>query len=297
MDYGKIFSRAWDIIWEHKFLILLGIIVALSGSGNGLGNQSRYIFDGTEVQNGDLPAFEFGKPFQGFDLPLIAVGGIIVLVGVLFLVGLVIWAAATVSRGGLISAVAGIETGASPTFSEAFLAGWQKGWRLVGIGIIPSIPVLVLLITSLVLFVGFGGLAALAQDAFPSLGVGAVIPLILLACLLVPTAMILGLIRNFAERACMLEDLSVVDSYKRGFQVLGDNLGPALLLFVIQVALSAGIWMMMIGPGILIALCCLLWPLLILIEGAFTAYYSTLWTLAWREWTGPGLEAAGVAVN
>jgi hypothetical protein len=84
----------------------------------------------------------------------------------------------------------------------------------------------------------------------------------------------------------MLEDLGVIGSYRRGFEVLGDNLGPALLLFLIQVALSIGIWVMMLIPGILIALCCLLWPLLILIKGAFSAYYSTLWTLAWREWVG-----------
>jgi len=76
----------------------------------------------------------------------------------------------------------------------------------------------------------------------------------------------------------------VIGSYRRGFEVLGDNFGPALLLFLIQVALSIGIWVMMLIPGILIALCCLLWPLLILINGAFSAYYSTLWTLAWREW-------------
>jgi hypothetical protein len=40
-----------------------------------------------------------------------------------------------------------------------------------------------------------------------------------------------------------------------------------------------------IGPGIVMALCFLLWPLLLLISGTVEAYFSTLWTLAWREWT------------
>jgi hypothetical protein len=285
MDYGKIFARAWEIIWEHKFLILLGVLVALSAGGNGNGNQAQYLMSGDEIQWGDMPAFEYQDPFRDLDMSMFAVGGIIALVGFLFLVGLVFWVAGVISRGGLIRAVDDIESEKPTGFSEAFKAGWEKGWKLLGIGLVPAVPMFILMIISLSLFVGYGGLEAITQGSFPSLGFGAFLPLIIMACLLVPAGLILGLLRNFANRACMLEDLGVLSSYKRGFEVLGDNLGPALLLFLIQVALSVGIWVMMIVPGILIALCCLLWPLLILIEGAFTSYYSTLWTLAWREWT------------
>ncbi len=286
MDYGKIFGRAWDIIWEHKFLILLGVMVALSGGGRGSGSQAQYAFNNNDVQWGDLPSFDFGTPFQNLDLPLIGVGVIALLVGLLLLLGLGFWAAGTISRGGLISAVYAIDSGQATSFTEAIEAGWVKGWRLIGIGLVPAIPMLVLVIISVGMFVGYGGIETLAEGNYL---VGPGLPIIFLACLLVPTALILGLLRNFANRACMLEDLGVIGSYRRGFEVLGDNLGPALLLFLIQVALSIGIWVMMLIPGILIALCCLLWPLLILIEGAFSAYYSTLWTLAWREWVGEGL--------
>ncbi len=84
-------------------------------------------------------------------------------------------------------------------------------------------------------------------------------------------------------RACVLEDLGVVASYRRGFEVLAGNLGTALILFLIQIAVSIGLFIVMILPGILMVLCCLLWPVLILVQGAFSAYISTLWTLAWRE--------------
>ena len=292
MDYGKIFSRAWDIIWGNKFLILLGVLVALSGGGSGSGNQAQYAFNRNDFQWGDLPSFEYGNPFRDLGLPMLAVVGIVVLVGVLFLLGLAFWAAGTISRGGLIDAVNEIDSGKPSSFSEAFKAGWGKGWRLIGIGLVPSIPLFVLLIIGVAMFGGYGGFEALTHEFYPLAGMGTFLPLIVMACLLVPTAMILGLLRNFANRACMLEDLGVIGSYKRGFEVLGDNLGPALLLFLIQVALSIGIWIMMLIPGILIALCCLLWPLLILIQGAFSAYYSTLWTLAWNEWVGEKRELA-----
>jgi hypothetical protein len=98
--------------------------------------------------------------------------------------------------------------------------------------------------------------------------------------------LVLSLLRTFANRACMLEDLGVIKSYRRGFEVLAENLGPAIVLFLIQIAISIGIWIVLLLPGILIALCCFLWPLLLLIQGTFAAWYSTLWTLAWNQWTG-----------
>lgn len=106
-----------------------------------------------------------------------------------------------------------------------------------------------------------------------------------ITCLAVPVMMILGLLQSFANRACMLEDEGVFAAYGRGLNVLFENFGQALLLFIIQVAINIGIGLVMILPTIAIVLCCL-WPVLIVIQGAIAAYFSTLWTLAWREWTG-----------
>ena len=208
---------------------------------------------------------------------------------VFFLFGSVLWVLGTISRGGLIHAVNEIELGNPTDFSDAFRAGWQKGWRLIGIGVIPMIPGLLLLITGLISLVTYGGFEVLSRGDFYPAGVGVFLPLIVLAAIFLPVMLILSLLRNFANRACMLDDQDVLDAYRRGFEVLGDNLGPAVVLFLLQMALSFGIGIMMLIPGILIALCCLLWPLFLLIQGAFKAYYSTLWTLAWREWTGSAL--------
>jgi hypothetical protein len=66
--------------------------------------------------------------------------------------------------------------------------------------------------------------------------------------------------------------------------VLVRNLGPAIILFLIQIALTILLGIGLIGPGLVMALCFLLWPVLLLIGGTVAAYFSTLWTLAWREW-------------
>ncbi len=283
MDYGKLFSRAWDIIWKYKFLILLGVLVALSGTSGSGGNQSRYMFDGGDLSWNDMPRFDYGTPFQDLDLSILAILGLIALGIILVVIGLVFWVAGTMARGGLISAVNDIEVDKPATFSTAFKAGWKKGWRLIGIDLVPAIPGLVLFVGSLAIFFSYGGFVDLMDGVWPYAGIGPFLPLILLSCLLLPIIFFLSMLGTFANRACMLEDLGVVASYRRGFEVLADNLGSALILFLIQVAASIGLFIVMIVPGFLMVLCCLLWPVLILVQGAFRAYVSTLWTLAWRE--------------
>lgn len=278
MDYGRLLSRAWEIIWENKFLILLGVLVALSSGGNSTS------FNGVQWQmdQGDFP---FGRGPR-FDLPEIPVPLILLLIGIFVLIGLALWVASTIARGGLIAGVNEIDAGGSSSFGEAWRAGWEKGWRLIGIGLVPSIPGLLILLTGLgvvALWAGASGFGA------PRTGNAAfLIVFVAVLCILGPIALILNLLRVLANRACMLEDRGVFESYGRGIEVLTNNLGAAVVLFFIQVALTIGIGLLMIFPGLILVLCCLLWPLLVLLQGAISAYFSSLWTLAWREWTGAG---------
>ena len=288
MDYGNLFTKAWDIIWKNKFLILLGVLIVLGGSGFGNGSQGQYMFSESDFRWEHVPQFEFGHPFQDWQPPLFAVGGIAMIVVVLLLIGLAFWVVGQIARGGLIFGVSEIDKGNQTNFSDAFLSGWKKGWSLIGIGLIPAVPGMILLVAGGATFFAYGGFAAITQGNYNLIAPGVFVPLFVLACILIPLSIMLSLLRTFANRACMLEDLGVINAYKRGFEVLGNNLGPAALLFIIQIAISLVIGMMMIVPGILIALCCFLWPLFILIEAAFVTYYSTLWTVAWNEWVSAG---------
>lgn len=71
MDYGKLVSRAWDIVWKHKFLIILGVLVVL-GSANGGGSAGQQGMSGME-QGWEMPQrpfFNFQAPLRGFGLPV-----------------------------------------------------------------------------------------------------------------------------------------------------------------------------------------------------------------------------------
>lgn len=279
MDYSKILNRSVNIVWQNKFLIVLGILAALGSGSFGSGGG-----DGTRNGNGDLGQLpEFGE-----EIAALTTGLIVALVCGFLIVGIVFWAISTISRGGLIASVNSIESGERSSFSQAWSTGWDRGWTLLGIGFLPAIPGLILFVGGLLALGTYGGIAALIGEEFDTIfgttGLGVAIAA--LTCIIVPIVLVLSILRNFAERACMLENLGVFDSYRRGANVLGANFGEAILLFLIQVAIFIGLGILLFVPGLFLALCCLLWPLLLIVQGAISAFLSTLWTLAWRYWTG-----------
>jgi hypothetical protein len=279
MDYGNLLNRAWYIVWRHKFLIILGFLGAFSaGSGGGASSGINFRFDADSALSSEVFA-DLGI-FSGLSIPNWLA---LFLVGFGLLAGVVLWIISTLARGGLIAGAAAADCGQSSSLSQAWGAGRRRGWTLLGIGLIPAIPVLVILL--------LGGLGFYVYTTNSSTSVGAPVRsaagliAVTLACIAVLAAVGLEVLRALANRACMLEDLGVIDSYLRGGRVLVDNLGSALILFVIQVAISIAIGVLLIVPGAILALCFLFWPVIVLFVGTVTAYLSTMWTLAWRRWT------------
>ena len=286
MEYGKILNRAVNIVWQNKFLILLGILVALGsgssggGGGGGGGNGNGQPFG----EPGQFQQFsEFGGEIAG-----LAAGLILGLVCVGLIVGIALWVVSTIARGGLIAGVDTIESGETSSFSQAWRAGRNKAWTLLGIGLLPAIPGLILFVVGLLASVTYGGIFALfgADFAVAAGTAGLGVTIALFACIVIPIVLVLSILRNFAERACMLEDLGVIDAYRRGTSVLMANLGEAIILFLLQIVTSIVLIVLLFLPGLVLVLCCILWPLLLAVQGAISAIISAMWTLAWRSWTG-----------
>lgn len=281
MEYGKLISRAANLVWQNKFLILVGILAAL-GSGTFSGGGGGGGGDGS---NG----FGSSQTLSDEEVALIVGIGLAVLCVVL-VIAVVIWVVSTVARGGLIASVDAIESGQKSSFRQAWSAGWAKLWTLLGIGILPSIPAFFLFVAGLLGVIAYGGAAAVLGGEFEELAIAAGASLgtalAIVACCAIPLLIVLSILRNFAERACMLEDLGVVDSYRRGYKVLMANLGEAIILFLLQIVTFVVLGILLFVPGIIVALCCFLWPLFLVAQGAASAFISSLWTLAWRTWTG-----------
>jgi hypothetical protein len=286
MEYGNILNRSVNIVWQNKFLIVLGILASLGSGSSGGGGGG----------NGEPVQFlEFGEEFTA-----LSAGLIVALVCVALIVGIVLWVISTIARGGMIASVDTIEAGEKTNLRQAWSAGWQKAWTLLGIGLLPAIPGIIVFVVGLIGSVAYGGILALygaeLADSVGTTGLG--ITIALFACIVVPVVLVLSILRNFAERACMLENLGVIDAYRRGSSVLMANLVEAIILFLLQIAIFIVLGILLFLPGIVLALCCLLWPLFLVAQGAISAFLSTLWTLAWRTWTGepPMVEKTPTAV-
>jgi hypothetical protein len=238
MDFGKVLGRAWEITWRWKMLWVLGFLAALGQGGGGSYPQYNYSFSGDEFDRWMYtPGFTFEEFF----------GGILALViGLCCLAALIVialWVVSIIARGGLIAGVQQVEQEGDTSFSKAWRAGASKFWSLFGLGFLAALPIIVLVIIGIVLFsLGiFGGVslldineeAGIAGLIFVTVGCG-----LFLCCGMFLLTIVLEQIRIYGERAVMLEDLGWIDAFKRGWQVLVENIGATLILWLIFFALG-----------------------------------------------------------
>jgi hypothetical protein len=121
-------------------------------------------------------------------------------------------------------------------------------------------------------------------------------------------ALVLDQIRTYAERAAVLEGMGWIDAFKRGWEVIKENLGPTIIFwiifFVIGLALAAlvmsGVMVVAIPmvavfakaePGAWMAapICCgglAAFIIFALLSAVVETFKSATWTLAYREMTG-----------
>ena len=256
--------------------------------------------EGTTYEYEGEPTFPEGEfdpeAFFGEDaeviMPFLALGtGVMAaIIVVAVLVGIGVWCVATIAHGGLVAGVNTLAGGGTSSFAEAWSAAWKKGWRLIGIALIPAIPMIVLI--AIAIFLIFGTITSAAALTDPNsianvaagLGATAIIAL----CLMAAFSAVLGLWHHFARRACMIEDTTVFESYRRGWEVITANFGSVIALFLIVIAIQLGLGIVLFVPRLIIGvcLCCLAWPISLAISAGFTTYFSTVWTLAWRAFTG-----------
>lgn len=294
MDYENLFRRAANIVWDHKFLIVLGILASLAGAGGGGGWSFGGGDFGADPGAQPAPPGEFQLPdLSGEAGAFLGLAGIalLALLCVLFIIAIIVFVLGTVANGGIIAGVHEIEQVGASSLGSAWGAAWERAASLIGNALLPIIPALFLAAIGVAVAlatVGAQGIAG-AGDLFGGAAAAVIIPLI---CIFVPLILVLSALRIFADRATMLEGYGTLDAYRRGWDVLKSNLGAAVLLFLLQIVLQIVIGLLLIVPSIILILCCFLWPLLLIFQGAVAAFFSSVWTLAYREWTGLDVDAA-----
>jgi hypothetical protein len=315
MDYGRLLRRAWDITWNNKFLWILGFLAGLGSGGGGPNFNFRNFGGGPSGPSGQTPTPELPPELAGSIVPII-----LAVLCVLFLVWIVFWVIGTIANGGLIGAVSQVETEGSSSFGRGWSAASPKMWRLLGISLATAIPGLIVVVAGVMLALPALGLMAAGAERAGGAAFGLLACLVPLVCIASLAGLVLGILKTFADRAAMLEDETVIEAYKRGWNILIPNIGPAILIFLIQVVIGFVIGLIMlvplgialaplVGGGVLAAFSdsgmagaplfivggCLFLVFLVIavVVGAVqTTFFSSVWTLAYREWMAPTEEAA-----
>jgi hypothetical protein len=104
-------------------------------------------------------------------------------------------------------------------------------WRMFGLSLILALPVLVLVVV-----LAAGALAfiiPMSQNGGngPAMGALAILPVMIgCFCLLIPIMFVLNMIFGQAQRAIVLEEMSIMPAISRGWDVFRNNLGPIILM-------------------------------------------------------------------
>jgi len=305
MDFGKVLGRAWEITWRWKALWVLGFLAAL-GQGSST-PQFNYSISEQDIERWMYkPGMMAEELFAGIAAVVIGLCCLVIIVAIL------LWVVSVIARGGLIAAVQQVEESGETSFSRAWSAGARKFWTLFGLGFLAALPIILLVIAGVIFFALGIGAGVSLLDSSEWAGVSSILLVTVtcggfLCCGMFLLTIVLEQIRIYGERAALLEDLGWIDAFKRGWQVLVENIGATLILwliffalgilifgitFVIVMALTVPVLGLYAGsdPGWL-----LIGPLCVggaigtiiyaVIRSIIVAFTSSTWTLAFMELT------------
>jgi len=316
-NFGEVLSRAWQIIWKHKVLWIFGIFAGCSrGSGNFRGNSGGGGNGGPGQPNFPpevMRVFEFIQQ----NLTMILVLGCIFI----FLIWAITIFLSTIGKVGLIHGTFQAEGGSERLiFGQLFSESMPYFWRVFGLSLIISIPILVVVAALIAGVVAFAISASNGNDA-ARVGVFGMVPLLIgCFCLLVPVMFVVGMIIRQAENAIVLEDMRVLPAISRGWDVFKANLGPIILMAIILAVLGFVVGLVIalpvlaivipaaitfaVGqsqnytPMIFAGIClCLYIPVAWFLNGILTAYTESAWTLTYMRLTAKPQDNAPIVLE
>jgi hypothetical protein len=302
MNYGNVLRRAWQVTWQYRILWAFGLLA-------GLNAQFRF-----NLQADSLPpeARRWIREFISSPVFIPAMVGTVLL---FLIIGLVVSVLQALGHSALVDQVSQIEDGSSPTLRAGWEAGKRHVWPVFLIVFLLGLPAgIVLLAGMLPFFIPL--MRDLTHYDTGVLSDPDTLMVRLFACF--APACCLGvilsigadLIRQLAVRIRVLEGQPVWRSIIGGWEFLRDNLGQVGTFWLIILGIRIGVGLVLAIPMCLLVmgmvapfafllntafpvavagLCgvaIVFWVLGIAINSLIETFFSTSWTLAYRDIRG-----------
>lgn len=255
MDFGKVLSRSWEIIWNNKILWLFGVLAGCGSRGGGTSSlQTGSNFSGGGSSTGDLPPGfdrlfnQWGQYFNRNAELLVPIFISLVLLG--FVLSIVYFVFRTYGRIALTQGVVLAETeGSEISFSSINEATLPFMWRLLALNFGVGLALAVIFSAIAVLGVLTAGLLFLC-----------LLPLI---CIMLPLAWVFGVYLRQSNIALVVEDLDIGSALRRGWEVVRSNFGDTIVMGLI-------LWVISLVVAIIIAI-----PSFIIFGGFFAFLFNS----------------------
>jgi hypothetical protein len=265
MDHIKIIKRAFHITKIYRALWLFGILLALTTGINANGSASGGGGGGDGGGNGNnFNPFPGGAPYlsgnwEAFAMELIPIA--VALICLALLLAVVLTILRYVSETAVITMVDRYEeTEEEVGFREGWRLGWSRpAWRMFLIDLVIGVATAVGIVLLGLIAVAPLLLWLTRNDTVGVLGtIGAIGLGLVFIFLVILIVIALSILSQFFRRACVLEDLGVFDSMRRGWKVARGRLGDTIVMALILFAIGLGAFIVLIPVYILLGLAGLL---------------------------------------
>ncbi|MBD3362227.1 hypothetical protein GF362_00730 [Candidatus Dojkabacteria bacterium] len=242
MDYIQNLKDSVKLWWEHKYLWLLGMIVAFFSGGSNFRND----FDSSS----DFP----GKVEHGFDQATQQLDPIVqsiksipeelwIVIGAICISLLIIWILISIyiknkAKSGLVKATEKITNGSKLNFKKSWNLGNKYWLKVFGQNVLLALPIII------VVLIIFGSMISIFytnrdisfdESSFPII---LSLIVILLCAVLGLYSIFIGCIKPFALRKLIIEDQSVIASINQGMRYFIKNFTEILITFLLKLVIT-----------------------------------------------------------
>jgi len=313
LNYGEILKKSFNYTKNNRSLWFFGFILVLFGGGGGFAFPNFNINLGSDLfqKKGNTGIKSLPKIFPKID-PSTLLTIIIVGVVAIICIWLLVLFIQHLSRGALIEMVDDVDNGKSISIKGGFRGGFQYAMPLIGILIVISIPAIIASLVFGAILIGPGIGLIVAKKTILGI-IATILGGLVWILLIIVLAVAIGIVNMLASRFYVIDGVGIMNSIKKSYLLFRNNIGPTLLLWLINVGIGIGqavvmlviilLLFLILGillglPIVLLAMNTNIWlyALLIIpiglfmlivsfIGGLFQSFFSVYWTLAFKDLT------------